>query len=147
VRYINSVPLLEDLASGNVCVAVGWSGDIIRARVRSAEAGLDSDIRYVIPKEGTLSWVDALAIPADAPNPDEAHEFIDFMLRADSVGRRKGTTAGLAGAQPGGEPCREPHLDALSHRPVGIDAVVPAKSRQPLLRAARMNAPRPVTCT
>lgn len=83
VRYINTVPLLEDLARGNVCVAVVWNGDVVRARLRSREAGLDTDIRYVIPKEGTLSWFDALAIPKDAPHPEAAHTFIDFMLRAD----------------------------------------------------------------
>ncbi len=83
VRYINTVPLLEDLAGGNVCVAVTWSGDALRARLRSEEAGLDSDIRYTIPVEGTLSWSDALAIPKDAPHPDTAHAFIDFLLRPD----------------------------------------------------------------
>jgi putrescine transport system substrate-binding protein len=95
VRYINSVPLLEDLAGGSVCVAVGWSGDVVRARVRAAEAGIDSDIRYVIPKEGTLSWFDVLAIPSDAPNPDEAHAFIDFLLRAD-VGAKNATAVRYA---------------------------------------------------
>ena len=83
VRYVNTVPLLEDLATGNVCVAVIWNGDVVRARLRSREAKLDSDIRYVIPAEGTLSWFDAMAIPGDAPHPDAAHAFIDFMLRAD----------------------------------------------------------------
>ena len=87
VRYINTVPLLEDLAGGNICVAVTWSGDALRARLRSEEAKLDSDIRFSIPVEGTLSWGDALAIPRDAPHPDTAHAFIDFLLRPD-VGAR-----------------------------------------------------------
>jgi len=95
VRYVNSVPLIEDLASGSVCVIVGWSGDVLRARQRSGEAGLDTDIRYVIPKEGTLSWFDTLAIPKDAPHPDEAHAFIDFMLRAD-IGARNATAVRYA---------------------------------------------------
>jgi putrescine transport system substrate-binding protein len=83
VRYINTVPLLEDLAAGDICVAVLWSGDAARARVRATEAKVASDIRYVIPSEGALSWFDVLAIPSDAPNPVEAHAFIDFMLRPD----------------------------------------------------------------
>jgi putrescine transport system substrate-binding protein len=95
VRYVNSVPLIEDLASGSVCVIVGWSGDVLRARQRSGEAGLDTEIRYVIPREGTLSWFDTLAIPKDAPNPDEAHAFIDFMLRAD-IGARNATAVRYA---------------------------------------------------
>jgi len=87
VRYINSVPLLEDLAGGTICVLVGWSGDVLRARLRAEEAKLDSDIRYTIPVEGTLSWGDALAIPKDSPHPDTAHAFINFLLRPD-VGAR-----------------------------------------------------------
>ena len=83
VRYISSPQLIEDLASGSICVMVGWSGDVLRARLRSEEAKLETDIRYVIPVEGTLSWFDMLAIPKDAPHPDEAYAFIDFMLRAD----------------------------------------------------------------
>ena len=95
VRYVNSVPISEDLASGSICVVVGWSGDVLRARQRSGEAGLDTDIRYAIPKEGTLSWVDALAIPKDAPHPEEAHAFIDFMLRAD-IGAKNATSVRYA---------------------------------------------------
>jgi putrescine transport system substrate-binding protein len=95
VRYINSVSLLEDLAGGNVCLVIGWNGDVVRARLRAEEAGLDTDIRYVIPKEGTLSWFDALAIPKDAPHPEEAHAFIDFMLRAD-VGAKNATSVRYA---------------------------------------------------
>jgi putrescine transport system substrate-binding protein len=83
VRYISNPQLIEDLASGNICMMVGWSGDVLRARLRSAQAGLDTDIRYTIPREGTLSWIDGLAIPRDAPHPDAAHAFIDFLLRAD----------------------------------------------------------------
>jgi len=95
VRYINSVSLLEDLASGSVCLVVGWNGDVVRARLRSGEAGLDTDIRYVIPEEGTLSWFDVLAIPKDAPHPEEAHAFIDFMLRAD-IGAENATSVRYA---------------------------------------------------
>jgi putrescine transport system substrate-binding protein len=83
VRYISNPQLIEDLAGGNICMMVGWSGDVLRARLRSAEAKLDTDIRYTIPTEGTLSWMDSLAIPRDAPHPDAAHAFIDFLLRAD----------------------------------------------------------------
>jgi putrescine transport system substrate-binding protein len=95
VRYVNSVPIIEDFATGSVCVVVSWSGDVLRARQRSAEAGLDTEIRYVIPKEGTLTWGDAMAIPKDAPHPDEAHAFIDFMLRAD-IGATNATSVRYA---------------------------------------------------
>jgi putrescine transport system substrate-binding protein len=87
VRYINSVKPIEDLANGEICLVVGWSGDAVQARARSIEAQSPVDIRYVIPREGTVSWLDALAIPADAPNVANAHRFIDFMLRADVAAR------------------------------------------------------------
>jgi len=74
---------------------VGWSGDVLRARLRSEEAKLETDIRYVIPVEGTLSWFDMLAIPKDAPHPDEAYAFIDFMLRAD-IGAKNATSVRYA---------------------------------------------------
>jgi putrescine transport system substrate-binding protein len=109
VRYVNTVPLLEDLASGNLCVAVLWSGDAVRARVRATEAKVDSDIRYVIPTEGTLSWFDALAIPSDAPHPVEAHAFIDFMLRAD-VAAKNATSVRYATVNRAALPLLDPSL-------------------------------------
>jgi putrescine transport system substrate-binding protein len=109
VRYVNSVPLLEDLAAGNLCVAVLWSGDAVRARVRATEAKVDSDIRYVIPAEGTLSWFDVLAIPSDAPHPVEAHAFIDFMLRAD-VAAKNATSVRYATFNRAALPLLDPSL-------------------------------------
>jgi putrescine transport system substrate-binding protein len=87
VRYINSESVLGDLADGQICVAVSWNGIASRARLRAQEANRDSDIRYTIPVEGTLSFGDVMAIPKDAPHPDTAHAFIDFLLRPE-VGAR-----------------------------------------------------------
>ena len=109
VRYVNTVPLLEDLAAGNLCVAVLWSGDAVRARVRATEAKVDSDIRYMIPAEGTLSWFDVLAIPSDAPHPVEAHAFIDFMLRAD-VAAKNATSVRYATFNRAALPLLDPSL-------------------------------------
>jgi len=83
IRSIHSSQYIEDLANGEVCIAVGYSGDILQAQERAEEAGKDADIRYSIPKEGALMWFDTLAIPADAPHPDNAHAFIDYLLRPD----------------------------------------------------------------
>ena len=82
VTYFHSSQYINDLANGNVCVAMGWSGDVGIAAARAEEAGNGIDIEYVIPKEGTLIWFDTMMIPADAPNPDLAHVFIDYILRA-----------------------------------------------------------------
>jgi putrescine transport system substrate-binding protein len=83
IRTIHSSQYIEDLANGEICIAVGYSGDVLQAKDRAAEAGKPIDIRYSIPKEGALMWFDTLAIPADAPNPDNAMAFIDYLLRPE----------------------------------------------------------------
>jgi putrescine transport system substrate-binding protein len=84
VRYFHSSQYIDDFANGEVCLVLGWSGDLYQAMDDALE-GLNLD--YVIPKEGTIVWFDLLAIPADAPNPDNAHELIDYLLRADVAAR------------------------------------------------------------
>jgi putrescine transport system substrate-binding protein len=81
VRYINSSKYIEDLANGELCLALGWSGDVGQARRRAVEAGKTFKIKYNIAKEGAIMFFDMLAIPADAPHPKNAHLFIDYMLR------------------------------------------------------------------
>jgi putrescine transport system substrate-binding protein len=62
---------------------MSWSGDYAQASARAAEAGIDIDLRYTMPKEGSGLWVDGLFIPSDAPHPDNAYKFINFILRAE----------------------------------------------------------------
>jgi putrescine transport system substrate-binding protein len=83
LRTIHSSQYIDQLAGGELCIAVGYSGDILQARDRAEEAGRPIDIEYSIPREGALMWFDTLAIPADAPHPQEAHAFIDFLLRPE----------------------------------------------------------------
>ena len=83
VRYINSSKYIEDLANGDICLALGWSGDVGQARARATEAGKTFRIRYNIAKEGAIMFFDMLAIPADAPHPNNAHLFINYLLRAE----------------------------------------------------------------
>ncbi|MGC2459975.1 MAG: polyamine ABC transporter substrate-binding protein [Steroidobacteraceae bacterium] len=83
VRYINSSKYIEDLANGDICLALGWSGDVGQARARAAEAGKTFKIRYHVAKEGAIMFFDMLAIPADAPHPNNAHLFINYLLRPD----------------------------------------------------------------
>jgi putrescine transport system substrate-binding protein len=87
IRMITSAQYIEGLANGELCIAVGYSGDILQARDRAAEAGKPVDIRYSIPKEGALMWFDTLAIPADAKHPGNAHLFIDYLLRPEVAAR------------------------------------------------------------
>jgi putrescine transport system substrate-binding protein len=81
VRTIHSSQYIEDLANGSICIAVGYSGDVMQARDRAAEAGKPIDIRYSIPREGALMWFDMLAIPADSRHPRNALAFINYLLR------------------------------------------------------------------
>ena len=85
IKYFHSSQYINDLANGDVCVAMGFSGDIIQAQARATEAENGNDIRYVIAEEGTVVWFDTLVIPVDAPNPDAAHAFINFMLEPQNI--------------------------------------------------------------
>jgi putrescine transport system substrate-binding protein len=82
IRYFHSSQYINDLANGDVCVSVGWSGDMFIAAARAEEAANGVEIAYVIPQEGALQWFDMMAIPKDAPNPDLAHAFINFVMDA-----------------------------------------------------------------
>ncbi|MEM7045750.1 MAG: polyamine ABC transporter substrate-binding protein [Pseudomonadota bacterium] len=83
IRYFHSSQYVNDLANGEICLAVGWSGDVLQAHYRALEAENAVDIEYTIPDEGTIIWFDMMAIPADAPNPEAAHAFMNFVLRPD----------------------------------------------------------------
>ncbi|PHR54350.1 MAG: spermidine/putrescine ABC transporter substrate-binding protein PotF [Robiginitomaculum sp.] len=82
IRYYNSSQYINDLANGDICVSVGWSGDVFQAQARASEVDAGVEIGYVIPNEGALQWFDMLAIPVDAPNADNAHQFINFIMDA-----------------------------------------------------------------
>jgi putrescine transport system substrate-binding protein len=83
ITYFHSSRYISDLANGDICVAAGYSGDIFQAADRAKEAGRDFTIQYTIPKEGAALWFDMMAIPADAPNPENAHAFINFILEPE----------------------------------------------------------------
>ena len=83
IRYFNSSRYIDDLANGDICLAMGYSGDVFQARDSAAEAENGIEIAYIIPKEGAVRWVDLMAIPKDAPHPENAHAFIDYLLKPD----------------------------------------------------------------
>ena len=80
IRNINSSEYIEALANGDLCVAVGYNGDVMQARDRAREANKGIDIQYVVPKEGSILWFDMLAIPKDAPDKDSAYAFLNYMM-------------------------------------------------------------------
>ncbi|MBD3786807.1 MAG: polyamine ABC transporter substrate-binding protein [Sphingomonadales bacterium] len=85
VTKFHSSEYINALANGDICVAFGWSGDILQARDRAAEANNGVEITYTAPKEGALMWFDQMAIPADAPNPEAAHAFLNFIMDAQNM--------------------------------------------------------------
>lgn len=85
ITYFHSSKYINDLANGDLCLAQGYSGDVLQARDRAEEAGNGVDIAYAIPAEGALIWTDVMAIPADAPHPQAAHAFIDFLLEPEVI--------------------------------------------------------------
>ncbi len=99
LRYVHSSRYIEDLANGETCLALGWSGDVKQARDRAKDAGKGIEIRYAIPREGTIMNFDMLAIPADAPHPKNAHLFINFLLEPQ-VAARNSNLVKYANANP-----------------------------------------------
>jgi putrescine transport system substrate-binding protein len=85
IRKFHSSEYIEALANGNICVAVGWSGDILQARDRAAEADNGIEIAYHAPKEGAQMWFDQMAIPVDAPNVEGAHAFLNFIMDPENA--------------------------------------------------------------
>jgi putrescine transport system substrate-binding protein len=83
VRYVDSSRYIDNLANGDICLVMGWSGDIKQGHDRAAEAGKGVDLAYSIPREGAISNYDVLAIPADAPHLKNAHLFINYLLRPE----------------------------------------------------------------
>ncbi|MBO6881944.1 MAG: polyamine ABC transporter substrate-binding protein [Marivita sp.] len=85
IQKFHSSEYLNALANGDICVAFGWSGDVLIARDRASEANNGINIAYNPPVEGALMWFDQMAIPVDAPNPEAAHVFLNFMMDAQNM--------------------------------------------------------------
>ena len=83
IRKFHSSEYINALANGDICLAIGWSGDILQARDRAAEADQGVVIDYIVPKEGAEMWFDQMAITADAKNVAEAHEFLNYMMKPE----------------------------------------------------------------
>ena len=92
LKYFHSSKYINDMANGDTCLAHGYIGDLVQARNRANEAGKGVKIGIFIPKEGAVVNIDTAAIPADAPHPDNAHAFIDFLLQPEIMAGITNTT-------------------------------------------------------
>ena len=87
VRYFHSSSYINDLAAGEICLALGWSGDVLQARDRGAAAAKPVHVKYAIPKEGAINFFDMLAIPADAPHPENAHALLNYLMEPEVIAK------------------------------------------------------------
>jgi putrescine transport system substrate-binding protein len=85
IQKFHSSEYINGLANGDICVAFGWSGDILQARDRAFEADNGVEIAYNAPIEGALMWFDQMVIPVDAPNVEAAHTFLNFIMDAQNM--------------------------------------------------------------
>ena len=131
IRYVHSSRYIDDLANGEICLALGWSGDIKQAHDRAREAGNGVELAYSIPDDGAIKNLDVLAIPADAPHPRNAHQFIDYLLRLDVAARNTNLLKYANGDLPA-----NPHIDARVRGDPGVypppavgDKLVPERAK------------------
>ncbi|OOO24983.1 polyamine ABC transporter substrate-binding protein [Rhizobium sophoriradicis] len=87
IRKFHSSEYINALANGDICIAFGYSGDMLQARDRAAEAKNGVEVNYSIPAQGAQMWFDMMAIPADAKHVAEAHEFLNYMMRPEVIAK------------------------------------------------------------
>jgi spermidine/putrescine-binding protein len=123
ITYFHSSRYISDLANGNICIAFGYSGDVFQAMSRAEEAGNGIEIAYVVPREGGNLWFDMLTIPADARNVEQAHAFIDYLLRPEVVARIS-EYVGYANANTGADALMEAQVrqDPSIYPPASVQA-------------------------
>jgi putrescine transport system substrate-binding protein len=92
VRKFHSSEYIDALANGDICVAIGYSGDVLQAKSRAEEAKNKVALAYAVPKEGSQVWFDLFTIPADAPNAAAAYSFLNFMLKPEIIARASNYT-------------------------------------------------------
>ncbi|WP_372786888.1 polyamine ABC transporter substrate-binding protein [Phenylobacterium sp.] len=92
VRKFHSSEYIDALANGDICVAIGYSGDVLQAKSRAEEAKNKVKLAYSVPKEGSQVWFDVFTIPVDAPNAAAAYSFLNFMLKPDIIARASNYT-------------------------------------------------------
>lgn len=115
IQKFHSSEYINALANGDICVAVGYSGDILQAATRAEEAGNGVEIAYQVPREGALMWFDSFAIPADAPHPEEARALIDFLNRPEIAARNASFVSYASG-----NIAAKPHVDPAVRDNPGI---------------------------
>jgi putrescine transport system substrate-binding protein len=133
IKYIHSSSYINGLANGDICLAMGYVGDLAQARARANEAGKGTRIGISIPEQGAVVNIDVMAIPKDAPHPEAALAFINFMMRPDIMAAVTNTT-GYANAIPASKAHVKPAIqnDPAIYPPQAVldkESTVPAAKR------------------
>ncbi len=134
LKYFSSTRMLMDMPNEEICLAMSWSGDYAVARSRAAEAGLDLDLAYSVPSEGSFFWFDGMFILSDAPHPENAQRFIDFVLRPRVIAAVSNHT-GYANALTSSHPFLRPEV-------LGDPAIYPTPQLISLLRMVQNLPPK-----
>lgn len=115
VRYFSSTDYIEDLATGKICIAVGYSGDVMLAQHQAQDAGKGVAVHYIAPREGSPMWFDMIAMPADAPDEKAGYAFMNYLLNPKVI-------SGISNYlhYPNGNEKSEAQLDASVHNDIGI---------------------------
>jgi putrescine transport system substrate-binding protein len=123
VRKFHSSESINAIANGDICLAVMYSGDALQAATRAEEAGKPFAVEYRIPREGALMWFDVMAVPKDAPHPQAAHAFIDFLMRPEIIARATNFTT-YANANAAAKPFVDPEIlnDPQIYPPPAVQA-------------------------
>ena len=104
-NYLTTIP------NGEVCAVNNWSGDYGVAKARAAEAGIEMNLAYYVPKTGAPAWFDLWSIPGDASNVDNAYLFIDYLLRPEVIAACTDYT-GYANANKAATPLVDPSISS-----------------------------------
>ncbi|MDT8319987.1 MAG: polyamine ABC transporter substrate-binding protein [Xanthomonadales bacterium] len=129
IRYFSSTKMLNDLPNEEICVAMSWSGEYALAMQRAEEVGVDVRLAYTVPVEGSMLWFDGIFISSDAPHPDNAHLFLNYLLRPEVIAAisnevyyANANRASVAYLEPGilNDPAVYPPVDQRSRFSVGV---------------------------
>ncbi|MCF4167500.1 polyamine ABC transporter substrate-binding protein [Zavarzinia compransoris] len=101
--------MIDKLATGDICLAIAWNGDVFQAKAAADAAGSGVNVAFSIPKEGAQLWFDSMAILADAPHPDAAHAFINYMMTPEVIARNSAATQ-YANGNKGADPLMDPEV-------------------------------------
>ena len=142
IRYFSNAKMLVDVPNQEVCVAMSWSGDYATAARRAADAGVDIELRYTAPKEGSGLWVDGIFIPKDAMHKDNAYLFINFIMRPD-IAADIANTVNYANANRASWPLTKPEVmnnKAIYPDQKTLDIMYPAHPLDPKSERLRTRA-------